>query len=130
MAAKTREVLRAAWDQEIVDCAVQLQNGNAATIEQLALRVQTLVSQFLLFFRPAIDHFRLIKLSGLLLSRPTNAQGLTAVVPFHLTANSKAWTLKLLRFSTSLLQHLGKHSGWFVERMLKHIASTTEIICH
>lgn len=115
MAAKTREVLRAAWDQEVVDCAIQLLNGNAATTEQLASRVQTLVSRFLLFFRPAVDHFRLIKLSGLLLSRPTYARGLAAVIPFHLAANSKTWTSNLLRFSTYLLQHLGEHIGWYVE---------------
>ncbi|KFH64448.1 hypothetical protein MVEG_09184 [Podila verticillata NRRL 6337] len=128
VAAKTREALRAAWDQEIADCAVQLLNGNTATIEQLASRVQTLVSRFLLFFRPAIDHFRLIKLSGLLLSRQSNAQGLAAIVPFHLTANSKAWTSKLLRFSASLLQHLGEHSGWTDEEsdpLLKLVEALT-----
>lgn len=120
MAAKTRGDLRAAWDQEIAVCAAQLLNNNAATTEQLASRVQTLVSRFLVFFRPAIDHFRLIGLSGLLLSKPAHTQGL--IIPFYSTANSKAWTSNLLRFSTSLLQHLGEHSGWYMERMLKHIA--------
>ncbi|KAG0030324.1 hypothetical protein BGZ81_002810 [Podila clonocystis] len=113
VAAKTREDLRAAWDQEIAVCAVQLlMNDNAATIEQLASRVPTLVSRFLLFYRPAIDHFRLVKLSGLLLSKLANTQRLTVIIPFHSTASSIAWTSNLLRFSSSLLQHVGEHSGW------------------
>ncbi|KAG0341367.1 hypothetical protein BG004_006049 [Podila humilis] len=109
-ADRTRQDLRTTWDTDLAQFALLIQNPDTSTDDQLTPQIRSLVARFLLFFRAAIDHFRLLQLTGLLLSKPAGLGSLAVVSPFH--SDAQAWSITILRLSNVLLQHLAVHGSW------------------
>ncbi|KAF9549865.1 hypothetical protein EC957_002436 [Mortierella hygrophila] len=116
VAAGVRQDIRDTWDMEtttlqhIIGSTAQL---TPTTIEQLSSAAQSSVQKLLIFFRPRLDHQRMVQLcSNLLLTTGASKTRLIAI-PFQSTPDQQAsWQRLVGRLLPVLVQHLGAYSSW------------------
>ncbi|KAF9974745.1 hypothetical protein BGZ73_001800 [Actinomortierella ambigua] len=111
--AERIQELRTSWDEEALQLETLLRT-NATDPTVIASSVHHITRVFLLFFRPAWDHIRLVKILTLLLS---NVQQNTAIIkaitlPFAASGSDQDWGLLLARLLRLLLKHLEDCGGW------------------
>ncbi|KAF8937444.1 hypothetical protein BGZ58_002708 [Dissophora ornata] len=116
VAAKVREDLRVSWDldtQYLLQYIQTLAQSTSPSIDQLSQGAESAVKKFLIFFRPQLDHQRLVQLCSLLLLPTSEARTRLFNIPFQQSSDQQsAWALLLGRLLPVLLKHLGKHPTW------------------
>ncbi|KAG0372985.1 hypothetical protein BGX24_012320 [Mortierella sp. AD032] len=116
VAARVRQDIRDTWDRDIITLQhnigsiVQLTSN---TISQLSKEAESSVQKLLIFFRPRLDHQRVVQLCSIL-SLPTGSSKTRLVaIPFQSTPDPQSsWRQLLGRLLPILVQHFGNHSNW------------------
>ncbi|KAF9125060.1 hypothetical protein BGW39_007686 [Mortierella sp. 14UC] len=116
VAARVRQDIRDTWDMDIV--ALQHSVGSTPqltpdAIAQISSEVESTVQKLLIFFRPRLDHQRVVRLcSSLILTTGPSKTRLVAI-PFQSTPDQQSsWQRLLRRLLPVLVQHLGNYSNW------------------
>ncbi|KAG0273284.1 hypothetical protein BGZ95_010907 [Linnemannia exigua] len=116
VAARVRQDIRDTWDKDII--TLQHNIGSIAQltsniIAQLSKEAESIVQKLFLFFRPRLDHQRLVQLCSIL-SLPTGSTKTRLVaIPFQSTPDQQSsWRQLLGRLLPVLVQHFGNHSNW------------------
>ncbi|KAK3848260.1 MAG: hypothetical protein J3R72DRAFT_518935 [Linnemannia gamsii] len=116
VAARVRQDIRDTWDRDIITLHHNI--GSIAqltsnTISQLSKEAESTVQKLLIFFRPGLDHQRVVQLCSIL-SLPTGSSKTRLVaIPFQSTPDQQSsWRQLLGRLLPILVQHFGNRSNW------------------
>ncbi|GJJ77422.1 ubiquitin-protein ligase E3 C [Entomortierella parvispora] len=112
VARTVRQDLRQAWDQETLALETSIRSGDTSLVQECD-GAHASVRTFLIFFRPAVDHKRLVRLCSLLVM-PSGSKKITLFAkPFQLEQDKpSSWILLLKRAIPKISEYLGTHANW------------------
>ncbi|KAG0234785.1 hypothetical protein BGW41_001008 [Actinomortierella wolfii] len=115
-ASNLRQELRTSWDLDTaqLEAFLAANASEAPSTTDIASSIHQVTRKFLLFFRPAWDHARLIKMCNLLLSDVQHhvATIKTAILPFVISGSEQDWGLLLARLLRLLSSSMRDCGSW------------------